>query len=270
MDNGVITTPSSINTQGTKTYSCTRDNCDYTEEEKLPLASYDDNKIKINQDYILSVEEVLSNADKASSLRSALGMFDGKTSGGGQSATAAAGGWFAPSGSYVLITFREEIHVLSVNLYAWSNWNNLKVEFLDSTGAVVASYSNGGLSVTDGSATPVSNIAGKLVKAVKVTSVGAKGDDGCCLVIHEIEINAHEHQCLEGEDNYNPTQATCTKYATYTKKCYVCEKEVIVEKVHVIDTYSRIDNVNTIIANDGHSPDFLLIAKILEKCYYFI
>lgn len=229
MDDGVITTPSSVNTQGTKTYSCKRDDCNYTEEEKLPLATYSDNTIKINQDFILSVEEVLNNADKASDLRNPLGMFDGKTSGGGQGASSAAGGWFAPSGSYVLITFKEEIHVLSINFYPWSNYNQITIEFLDSNGSTIASYSNGALTEMSGAAIPVANVANKLVKAVKVTANGAKGDDGSCLVVHEIEILAHEHQIEEGKEQFDVQPSSCTEYGTYKKTCYVCEKDIVVQ-----------------------------------------
>ena len=227
-DDGVETTHPSITKEGVMTFSCTREGCDESYTEPIPMASIDDSKVVLGPDNILSMVESLVNPDKASDKRNPDGIFDGKVTNGGQSDNAASSGWFAPSGSSITITFDEAYHILSAKVFVWSNWNQLKIEFFDADGNVLATHYDGACQIMDGSGAEIANVNGKLVKSIKITSVGAKGDSGNCLVIHELQIVAHQHKSDEETSRYDEVIG-CTENGSYKKYCYTCEKEVVVE-----------------------------------------
>lgn len=227
-DDGVETKHPTLTAEGETTFSCINDGCDEFYTTPIPMATYEDSKIVIGLDNILSIEEVLNNADKASDKRDPNGVFDGKITNGGQSDNAAQGSWFAPSGSTITFTFDEEYYVLSAKLFVWSNWNQIKIEFFDAQGNAVLTHEDGKCQVMDGAETPIANINGKLVKSIKITAVGAKGDSGNCLAIHELQIVAHKHLADEGTSRYDEVVG-CVENGSYKKFCYVCEKEVLVE-----------------------------------------
>lgn len=227
-DDGVETTHPTLTKEGVTTFSCVNEGCDEFYTESIPMATYDDSKIVIGLDNILSMTESLNNADKASSNRDPNGIFDGKITNGGQSDNAAKGAWFAPSGSSITITFDEEYFILSAKVFVWSNWNHYKIEFFDAQGNVILTHEDGKCQIMDGSGAEVANIYGKLVKSIKISSISAKGDSGNCMVIHELQIVAHKH-LAEGETERYDEVIGCVENGSYKKFCYVCEKEVTVE-----------------------------------------
>lgn len=227
-DNGVETTHPTLTKDGVKTFSCVNEGCDEFYTETIPMATYEDSTVVIGADNILSMVESLNNADKASDKRNPAGIFDGKITNGGQSDNAAAGAWFAPSGSSITITLDEEYYILSAKVFVWSNWNHYKVEFIDAQGNTVLTHEDSKCQIMDGSGAEVANINGKLVKTIKITSVGAKGDSGNCMVIHELQIVAHKHLADEEMSRYDEVIG-CVENGSYKKFCYICEKEVTVE-----------------------------------------
>lgn len=221
-DDGVITKQSSLVNRGEKTFTCSRCSDTYTEE--LPLATMVDNKFIIGLDQIYSVVEDLKGTP--SDKRDWKKLFDGNTVNASWSQSN-PGGWWAPSNSSITIVFNEELYVLGVKFYAWSNYNAALIEFFNEKGENVATLRKGDISVTDGSSIAI-DCVDKLVKSMKITVLSAKGDTGNCLDFQEFVITAHEHQA-EGENaKYDEIKPSCETSGVYSKYCYVCEKEIYV------------------------------------------
>ncbi len=219
---GVITKHSSLTTPGEMTFTCVK--CPHSYTQELPLATIIDNKFTVGLDQIYSVAEDLKGSP--SDKRDWQKLFDGNTANASWSQSA-PGGWWAPNGSSITITFKEELYVLSVKFYVWSNYNAAKIEFFDEKGNVVATYNRGDISETGGGSIAI-DCADKLVKSMKITVNGAKGDTGNCLDFQEFVIVAHEHQA-EGETaRYDEIKPSCETSGVYSKYCYVCEKEIYV------------------------------------------
>ena len=256
-DDGVETKHPSLTAEGVLTFSCVRDGCDEFYTQALPKATYDDSKFVIGLDNVISMIEELKNADKASDKRDPNGVLDGNITNGGQSDDSAAGSWFAPSGSSLTITLDEEYYILSAKLFVWSNWNQLTIDFIDAQGNVVLAFSDGKCQNTDGSAVEIANINSALVKSIKITSVGAKGDSGNCLAIHELQLVAHKH-LAEGETERYDEVTDCVEGGSYKKYCYVCEKEVVVET----KATGEHSFVNSIEYENGYDK----VGKIIHSC----
>ena len=221
-DEGVITKHSSVVTPGEKTFTCSRCSDKYTEE--LPLATMIDNKFVIGLDQIFSVTEDLKGTP--SDKRDWQKLFDGNTVNSSWSQSN-PGGWWAPSNSSITIVFNEELYVLGVKFYAWSNYNAALIELFNEKGENVATLRKGDITVTDGSSIAI-DCVDKLVKSMKITVLSAKGDTGNCLDFQEFVITAHEHQA-EGENaKYDEIKPSCETSGVYSKYCYVCEKEIYV------------------------------------------
>ncbi|MBQ8145847.1 MAG: hypothetical protein IJ039_03615 [Clostridia bacterium] len=252
-DEGVITKHSSLVTPGEKTFTCSKCSDTYTEE--LPLATMVDNTFTVGLDQIYSVSESLKGAP--SEKRDWQKLFDGNTANSSWSQSN-PGGWWAPNGSSITITFNEELYVLSVKFYVWSNYNAATIEFFDEQGNVVATYARGDVSETGGGSIAI-DCADKLVKSMKITVNGAKGDTGNCLDFQEFVILAHEHQA-EGETaKYDEIKPSCETGGMYSKYCYVCEKEVYVYSPSLgghqwEDTYSYANGYASEGKKDSYCP----------------
>lgn len=226
-DDGVVTKHATLTADGEKTFTCTRDNCFVYYTESIPKAAISDSTLILGMDNILSIEEFINGIEHEK--RDYAHLFDSNTANSTNSQSN-PGGWFAPAGSTLTITFKEEFYVLSFKYYVWSNWNGAKFEFFDANGNPVVTHENYAIQITDGTSATIADCADKPIKSMKVTILSAKGDGtGQCLDFQEFVITAHKHMA-EGETaRYDEVDPSCFETGSYKKYCYICEKEVIVE-----------------------------------------
>ena len=223
-DDGVETKHATLSAEGEILYSCTRDNCDHSYTESTPRATITDSLLVIGLDKIISATEEVNGTkgDKSDYTH----LFDGNNQNASWSQSN-PGGWYLPSGSSMTLVFDEEYYIVSFNFYIWSNYGRVRMEFMDASGAVVATHQSD-VTDTGNNIHAIGECVDKAVKSVKISILSAKGDTGNCFDFQEFIITAHKH-LAEGENAKYDEVIGCVDNGSYKKFCYVCEKEVLVE-----------------------------------------
>ena len=227
-NDGVETKHPTLNAEGVMTFSCTRTGCDSSYTETLPVATITDSAFVVGADNIISFTEYISSG-LDHELRDYNKLFDGIKVNASNSQSA-PGGWFAPAKSTLTIVLDEEYFVLSLEFYAWSNYNSATFECFDGSGQKVVHFTKNDIQEMGGLPIAIDGAAGKYIKTIKITVNSAKGWEGYgnCLDFQEFVITAHKHKSDEETSRYDEVIG-CTENGSYKKYCYVCEKEVTVE-----------------------------------------
>ena len=228
-DDGVETKHPTLTAEGEKLFSCTREGCDSSYTTILPIAVISDSSFVVGSDNVISfVEYISSGLDHE--LRDYNKLFDGiKVNATNSQST--PGGWFAPAGSTLTIVLDEEYFVLNLEFYAWSNYNGATFECFDGSGQKVVHFTKNNIEQMNGLPIVIDDAMGKYIKTIKITINSAKGWEGYgnCLDFQEFVITAHKHLADEETSRYDEVDG-CVEFGSYKKYCYICEKEITVQK----------------------------------------
>lgn len=237
---GVVTKKASVDEYGEKEFTCLRDGCGLTEKRQTRKLQYTDSitdfvfesdKYQIDIDY--NLEDALYDPnDKSHPL-----LTDSKTLESVVDDDISTS-WFGPNGSTYTITLDREYIFTKGTLYASGNNTTLKVDWIDASGTITATYAtkwntigtldpNNPISISMSEALT----SGARAKQIRITLTGAKWSNGHAMTVHGMDLVVHD--CSYDESDYilsgsSYVAPTCTADGRCLAQCPVCGNQTTV------------------------------------------
>ncbi|MBQ2809547.1 MAG: hypothetical protein IJF11_01500 [Clostridia bacterium] len=229
MDEGTMTIKPTFTSGGQMTYSCKRDDCDYSYTKDLPMAWYSDSEFIIGADHATVTEELTGEAWAGSSKDTVL---DGYIMGTPNSFT---GGkdpendnfWKAPcgdgKGGKLIIEFDYEYYLTAAKFYIYANSLGFTIEIFDAEGNSIYKTEKSNYGVESAKDSPielVTEVIGQKAKKVVITSANQHNKSPW---VTEVEMYAHK--CLYDEaDKQNVVEDAENCKTTFDGTCWMCKE----------------------------------------------